>query len=426
MAGVVDLRRRTRLGLLHALSPRAAATSVTPMAKFGIQQLRNANQRLLLRELYRNGPLSRAELARRTRLSRPSVSSIMRDLLDEGLVAEQGMGVSSGGKPPILVAFLDDARQIAAVDLSCNRLDGALTDLRGRFQARVSHPLDRRDGDAVLASLFAGLDQLLEQRRRPLLGIGISTPGLVDTGTGMVHYAANLRWRKLPLANLVQERYGVRTWVANDANMAAVGELGFGKGSSGDSLVLLQAGLGVGAGLVINGELYLGAGAAAGEIGFMGLPTCDEELGTRNGAANGWPGIVDLETLAGSQALLAQARRLAQEQGIQLPVNEQGVASLSAALALEAIRAPLAQHIAPYLGLVVAQIVNLLHPDWIILGGNLRRLDPPLLELVQEVVNQMTPAWLQEETAIVLSAGGDEITLKGAIALILSAALGAM
>jgi predicted NBD/HSP70 family sugar kinase len=391
------------------------------MAKFGIQHLRTANQQLVLREIYQNGPLSRAELARRTRLSRPSVSSIVRDLMTEGLVEEQGFGNSSGGKPPILLAFLDDARQVAAVDLSSDRVDGILTDLRGNIQERVRYPLDRRSGETVLQSLYAGLDALLRAGNRPLLGIGVSTPGLVDTDAGVVRYAKNLWWEDLPLAELVKTRYGVPTWVANDANLAAISELGFGKGHSGDSLVLIQAGTGVGAGLVLNGELYLGAGAAAGEIGYMNIAPFGRNVGA---STSGEDSVPNLEAIAGEQALLERARSLAAAKNLQIAGDDPNSACLADWLVFEEIRAELANELAGPIGLVVGQIVNLLHPDWIVLSGNLKHLGAPFLERVRTVAAQMSPLQLRMHTKIVFSTGGDDINMRGAIALILSAALG--
>ncbi len=147
------------------------------------QQTRVHNERLVVRTLYDLGPISRAEVARLTGLTRTTVSDVVATLLDDGVVREIGRGPSSGGKAPILLQVDDDARLVVGLDLGEEHFAGSLVNLRGEIRRTVELAVDGRDGDAALALVFDLLDQLLDGSAAPVLGIGIGTPGLVDSRT---------------------------------------------------------------------------------------------------------------------------------------------------------------------------------------------------------------------------------------------------
>jgi DNA-binding Lrp family transcriptional regulator len=170
------------------------------------RQTRVHNERLVVRTLYDFGPISRAEVARLTGLTRTTVSDVVAVLLDDGVVREVGRGPSSGGKAPILVEVDDDARLVVGLDLGEEHFAGSLVNLRGEIRRSVELAVDGRDGDAAVQLVFELLDQLLEGSTAPLLGIGIGTPGLVDSRTGTIRQAVNLDWRDLPLGQIVSER----------------------------------------------------------------------------------------------------------------------------------------------------------------------------------------------------------------------------
>src|SRR5919198_1141371 len=158
-------------------------------------QTRSFNSRLVLRTIYDQGPISRAEIARATSLTRTSVSDLVAELLEQSLVEESVRGESTGGKPPILVRFVDDARLIVAVDVAETELRGALHDL---------------------------LDDLIESADRKVLGIGIATPGLVDPAGDTVRRSVHLDWRDLPLGPRLRDRYGLPTHVVNDSHASGL------------------------------------------------------------------------------------------------------------------------------------------------------------------------------------------------------------
>src|SRR5687768_16272152 len=232
------------------------------------QRTRAFNQQLVLRAIYDRNEVSRAELARLTGLTRTSVSHLVGELLGDRLVEEIGRGPSTGGKQPILVRVRADGRHLIGLDLGEAAFTGAVVDLRGNIVRRLSVPLDGRDGDEALQLVYSLVESLTAGNgASPLLGIGIGAPGLIDSRTGDVRSAVNLAWERLPLGRLVEERFGVPVVVANDSQAAAVAELTFGAVARPENLIVVRVGRGIGAGIILNGQLFHGDGSGAGEIG---------------------------------------------------------------------------------------------------------------------------------------------------------------
>src|SRR6476659_1212635 len=169
------------------------------------RQTRSYNSRLVLRTIYDQGPISRAEIARLTSLTRTSVSDLVAELLEQALVEETGRGPSTGGKAPILVRFVADSRLVVAVDIAETELRGAVVDLRGEILRRATCDTTGMDGTRTLEALHDLLDRLIATAAKPLVGIGIATPGLIDPDGSIVRRSVHLDWRDLPLGRQLQE-----------------------------------------------------------------------------------------------------------------------------------------------------------------------------------------------------------------------------
>jgi glucokinase-like ROK family protein len=383
------------------------------------------NKRLILKTIYQQGPISRASVARITGLTRPTVSNTVVELIEEGLVIEVGQGPSEGGKPPILLSVLDDSRHLIAVDLlfGGSSLRGAVTDLRGRVVHRLSSPWRRRDGMLPLEPAFDLIDRLIALASRPLLGISIGTPGLMDPQRGLVREAVNLNWQDFPLRDLLAERYNLPVYVANSSQMAALGEYTFGPGGDSSNLIVLKVGWGIGVGIVLNGQLHYGDGSGAGEIGHVVVV----ENGKR--CRCGLYGC--LETVASSQAIIERAKMIASgDPGSRLHHFMDGADSLNIDIVLRAFEAgdeALHQAIAEvgyYLGIVTANLIGTLNVQRILITGNMTRFGQPLLESIrQEMKRRALPA-LVKETQVEMCSLGEDIIIQGAAALLLNHELG--
>ncbi len=238
------------------------------------EDARRANRSLLLRTLHRGGPVSRADLAKITGLTRATVSAVVRELIDDGVVEELGLSAAGGvGKPATLVGIDADGRHIVCLDVSePAQFVGAVVNLDGKVVVRRTYARKGKTGRAALTLARRICAELVADAERPLLGVGVATPGIVDSD-GVVSTATHLAWSDVPLAATLAAAVGLPVAVINDANATALGELTFGQrhgvGVHAPNLISVRVDEGVGAGLVLDGRLYTGSSNAAGEIGHV-------------------------------------------------------------------------------------------------------------------------------------------------------------
>ncbi|MBI2246043.1 MAG: ROK family transcriptional regulator, partial [Nocardioides sp.] len=223
-----------------------------PRGKLLQEDARRHHRSLLLQQLFREGPASRADLARTTRLTRVTVSDLVGELVGEGLVEELGAPAEARvGKPPTLVGLAPDASHIIGLDLSADdRMTGAVVNLLGQVQARHEIEIGDAQGEAAVRLVHRLAAELIAMTDRPVLGVGVGSPGVVDAA-GTVIDAPNFAWTDTPLSTSLAAALGVPVFVANDANTAVLGEHTFGQTGDG-GLMVLRVGIGVGAGLVLG------------------------------------------------------------------------------------------------------------------------------------------------------------------------------
>lgn len=258
--------------------PATPGRALRPTTKVMPGQARVYNRSLVLQSLYSDGPQSRADLARVTSLTPVTIGALVSELIGEGLAVELGTrsGAARVGKPATLVGFEPAAAHIVSLDLSPDvYFRGAVLDLAGKVLATSQIPREGRTGEAAAAAATDLARDLVEKAGRPVLGIGVGSPGVVDH-QGVVLNAPNLGWSGMPLAQILREGLDLPVYVANDANSAALAEHSFG-GATGSGVLVLTVGLGVGAGILLDGALVRGDRFAAGEIGHLiveepGLP----------------------------------------------------------------------------------------------------------------------------------------------------------
>jgi len=386
------------------------------MKKATRQHTKEHNTNLVLKTIFDNERIGRAEIARVTSLTRTTVSDIVADLISEGLVKEVGIGSSIGGKSPILLSLEADARYLIGLDLGRKKFSGAIVNLRGEIRYKVDHDIRGLDSEAALAAVYAILDDLTNTAYRPIVGIGVGTPGLVNTSEGVVVNAVNLDWKNLQLARPLKERYHLPVLVFNDSQAAAIGEFTFGEGHPPESnLIVINLQYGVGAGIILNGNLFHGDGGGAGEIGHVvvqegGLPCRCGNLGC-------------LETVASTQAVIQRAQMLVSQNASSLLTKRPEEISLD--IIEQAFNAgdPLVRQIVlqagHYLGLAISNMIGTLNINRIILVGDMTCFGEPWLEAIQKSVRQTTLLRLAEETTIEIGRSEPDGIILGASALIL-------
>jgi N-acetylglucosamine repressor len=394
------------------------------MKKATRQQTKAHNTRLILKTIYDEGEISRADIARLTGLTRTTVSDAVAELIQQdGLVAEVGLGPSVGGKPPILLSVVDDARHLIGIDLAENEFRGAVINLRGEIKHRLSLSIHDRDGDSALALVYDLTDELVAVADSPILGIGIGTPGLMDARRGVVRNAVNLDWHDLPLGDLLEERYELPVYIANDSQVAALAEFTFGDSKDVSNLIVIKVSRGTGAGIVLDRQLYYGDGFGAGEIGHVAVVE-DGEL-----CRCGHYGC--LETVTSSRAIVRRAQAIAKNDPHstlhQFVATPEEINTDIVLQAFEAGDEALQQVIAEaghYLGIAVANLVGALNVQRIVIAGNVARFGQALLGPIRQELRQCSLAALASETHVEITSLGPDIVILGAAALLLTYELG--
>ncbi|HKG15054.1 MAG TPA: ROK family transcriptional regulator, partial [Pyrinomonadaceae bacterium] len=237
-------------------------------AHFGT--MRAINRQIVLNYVRDRGPISRAEIARRTKLQRSTISEIVDSLLEEGLVEEVGSGQSTGGRCPTLLALRTTGAAAIGIDIAPTRTTVATSDLAGGLLESEEFETDH-NFERTVARAVAAAGRLKERGGGSIEGIGVSLPGLVDSSKGRLLYVPYFKWQDLDVSGPIAAATGLKVTIDNDANAAALAELWFGRAdvSEARDFIMVFIAEGVGAGIIFDGQVYRGEGGAAGEFGHM-------------------------------------------------------------------------------------------------------------------------------------------------------------
>jgi len=390
------------------------------------RRTRAHNTKLVLKTIYTDGAISRAQIARVTKLTPPTVSTVVAELMTEGLLEEVGYAPSSGGRRALLLSVADESRQIMGLDLSRQDFRGVLTDLRGSIKYRTNVPLQGRDGERALSVVYDLIGALLAQASRPVLGIGIGAPGLVDAVGGVVQQSVNLNWRHIPLRDLLSERFHLPVHMANDCQVTAMAIHTFsGRVDDPLPLVVINLGWGVGAGIVVNGNLLHGSPVGAGEIGHIMVVEDGRQC------ACGHHGC--LETVASSRWVVERVRAHFKNQAnssTTIKDSAQGEIEFEDVLHAfnegnEFVREVVldAGH---SLGIAASYLTGVLGSCRILISGHMQHFGDFLIEAMQEEMSRRTLPSLARNSEVGIANAGSDIVTLGATALILHHELGVL
>jgi predicted NBD/HSP70 family sugar kinase len=367
--------------------------------------IREINEALVLAELRRESLLSRADIARSTGLSGPTVTAITARLIDRGLVEQRATGASAGGRPPVLLGLRPTAGYVVGVKLTETRAIGVLTDLDANVVARTDAGFESRNPASVVAAIAGLAAALSPSGYGRILGLGLGMGGLIDRDTGIVRHATYFDWRSEPLADRLSSAIGMPVLIDNDVNALVASEHGWGAGRGVANFAVVTLGRGIGMGMVLDGRLFRGTRGGAGELGHMkvarGGPLC--ECGGRG----------CLEAVIGEPALLAT---LASKLGRDVTVDEAGVLARDGDRRAARVFAEVGHH----LGRAVGNVVNILNPDRVLLAGegthNLDLIMPSFHRTLDETVFD----GLQDGLSIHVDVWDDEAWARGAASLLLN------
>ncbi|MGW1157860.1 ROK family protein [Streptomyces sp. NPDC002519] len=387
------------------------------------RDIRTANRYEVLRQIIARSPTSRQRLAATTGLSLPTVATLVGELLDLGMLTEVGFEDSAGGRPRGLVAVNASGGALIGVDIAETYVRVELFDLALNVRARAEK--DMRPGqtrpEQVVARVAAAVGSVVAQAGAAgarVLGTGISVPGQVDRDRGVAEYAANWGWHDVPLLDLLAEHIAPPLYLDNPLRAGVVAELWFGAARGRGDAVVVNLGTGVGAGLALGGGLHRGVSNSAGEWGHTTLVLDGRPCHCGNRGC--------VETYVGAPGIMRNLRELSPDSPLLHPGDQTATIDALARGVADGDPVALAvlRNTARYLGAAIADLVNLLNPEVVVLSSWVAAaLGEPLLTEVRAAVGRYALGRPFTATEIVLSPIPTDPVCLGAATFALEGAL---
>lgn len=373
--------------------------------------IRGINKQIVLTYVRDRAPISRAEIARETALQRSTVSAIVDDLQEDGLIEEIGTGDSTGGRKPTLLKIRTGVPVAVGVDITPRYTTVALADLAGHILKKDTFPTSP-DADLMSAQIIEKVGKHALDNKKHQLEVGISVPGVADQATGRVRYVPYFQWVNWEIARQIADQVNLPVTIDNDANAIALAELWFGDevNRRDKNFITVLVAEGIGTGIVFDGQVYRGEKGAAGEFGHM-IVGENAPAFCSCGSRNCW------EAHSSENAIMARYQnqfkksRINSEKGIEELIN---LAKKDDKQAMEALR-----ETAKYIGIGISNLIIGFSPQAVIVSGRIVRawdlIKDEIECLAERSVRQGLP-----HTIIRASSLGDSPTLKGSLSLVLA------
>lgn len=368
-------------------------------------------------------PISRAELAVKTGLSRSTVSSIINSLIDQGLVLESELQNSKVGRPAILLVLNPRGGAVVGIEIGVAHISIILTDFVASvlWRRRIELASDLNQLDMLQKAeglIEEALAVAYDKGLRPL-GIGLGVPGLVDNLQGKLIFAPNLRWENVPFRLMWTQRFHLPIYIENEANAAALGEYYFGAAAGVENILYLSSDVGLGGGILIDGRLFCGSRGYASEVGHMRMEPNGEKCAC--GRVGCW------ETQVGPRAVLKRVRAALDitpdsKNHHLLRGNLDNLTFqmvVDAALDGDPLCVRAMEEVAVNLGMGIADLVNIFNPDLVVLGGALSRGETILMPVIKETVMHEALFTNTSNLNFTASAHGADAAVLGAVAMVL-------
>jgi predicted NBD/HSP70 family sugar kinase len=399
---------------------------ITKQQVFGEHSLSDHEKKnfSILELIRRNGPITRADISKVTDLNIVTVSNYINTYIEEGLVIESGMEASSGGRKPTLVKLRETQGYAIGLDLGHMGAEGAtmigvVTDLSGRVITRIEKGREKDSMDRVIERSLDLIDELMSKKgvdKGKIRGVGIGVGGVVDENLGTVRDTTKdgIRTSYISIKGLIEQRFGIPSFLGNDATFAAFGEKMHVLPMDIEDVIYMYSD--VGSGIIIKGGIYCGASGSAGEI-RINYPRNGEYLKLSKNLSFLLPLGLDL-------GLVSQAKKLIEQGGVNSSIG--GVSSknldninaeniIDAAKSGDTLAIELLEDAAVNLGVRVAYLINLFNPEIVIIGGGIEKAGSLFLEPLRRTVRK----WAFEEPANVVKIipahlGRDSVALGAA------------
>ncbi|KAF0198721.1 MAG: rok family protein [Bacteroidetes bacterium] len=375
----------------------------------------------IVKELYQHGELSIFRLSQTIKMSTPTITRAVEELIEEQLIREVGIGESTGGRRPSLFGINPSSRYVLGIDLERYFVRMGIFDFANQPVSEIHELNEGLDTHPdILQFIAEKVSELMEAYgidENKMLGIGISLPGLIDVKTGLSYTYLN---SGRPAAEILSEKTGFPVFIEHDTRAMAWGEQAFGLARGHQNVLCMNVGSGIGLSMILNGKLYLGHSGYSGEFGHIQIEP--------NGQLCHCGKIGCIETLASGKSMVAKARREIAGGAIsQISSMLEGDPSkLNIRMIMEAARKgdqfaiDLLAKIGEALGKGLAMLIHLFNPELIIIGGEMSRAADYLISPIESNLNVYTISRIRRDARIVASNLGDNARLMGTVALVMN------
>jgi predicted NBD/HSP70 family sugar kinase len=375
--------------------------------------VKEINTSIVMDTILRYHSISRARISELTGLNKGTVSSLVLELMNQHLVFETGTGASSGGRKPVMLEFNGDTGYVVGVDLGVNYILTILTNMQGIIISEHHEDTIGLHSSEIIPLLVRTIGIVSSQvppSPYGITGIGIGVPGMVDSH-GTVLFAPNLGWTHVDLRAAVQLYYPqIPIFVDNEANMGAIGEKQYGTGKEVKNLIYISVGMGIGAGIILNNEVFRGTAGYSGETGHMTIDANGKQC--RCGNLGCW------ELYASEQALSTMGKTIQPDSKIDSLESFITAAEAGQVPIIEAF-----EKIGHYLGIGIANIMNIFNPDLIIIGNRLTLAEQWVSRSLRETVEQRALPIQRQSATVQFSDLSSHSTALGASFMAVSAFL---
>ncbi|PYG89888.1 putative NBD/HSP70 family sugar kinase [Ruminiclostridium sufflavum DSM 19573] len=372
------------------------------MIKGTPEYMKVMNRNTVLSLIVKEKSISRAAISNLTNLSKSTVSSIVEELLGENIIREKGEGISTklGGRKPIELVFNPSAGYIIGIDIGASKSICVICDLSGKILLKEIIQKKNYDNNNYLYQIMQTVKEMAARLNTEdkLIGIGVGIPGTVDIENGIALFVPKLDWVDYPIRDVLRIEFGLDVFIDNDVNMAVYGEKWLGVGKEYNNFVFISIGDGIGSGIIIDNKIYRGHNYTGGEIGYLVLSKDALETERYTPDAYGY-----FESVASGSAIERKFGISCKEVFEKASHND-----------IECIEA--VNEMTEYLGMGIANIVSVLSPQAVIIGGGVSKAGLGLLLSIRKEVSRLTPV----KTEIVLSELEENAGVMGCVGSVLA------
>ncbi|RCX19944.1 glucokinase [Anaerobacterium chartisolvens] len=371
------------------------------MEKGTPEYIKLMNKKAVLSLIVKKKAISRAAISTLTNLSKSTVSLIVEELLSENIIMEMGEGSSTrqGGRKPISLVFNPSAGYVAGIDIGTFKSTCVISDLSGRIMKKEVIQARDCNSDSYLLYIIEAVKDMARTLglEGKLIGVGVGVPGITDIENGIAMFVPKLNWIDYPIRDILSKSFELDVFVDNDVNMAVFGEKWLGVGADYSNFVFISIGDGIGSGIIIDNKIYRGNNYTGGEIGYIILSRDAMKTEKYELDSYGY-----FESVASGSAIEKKMNMSCKD------VFER--ASNNDIAAIEAVN-----EMAEYLSMGIANVVSILSPQAVILGGGVSKAGLGLLLSIKREVSRLTPV----KTEILLSGLGDDAGVMGCVASVI-------